>query len=309
MPKLDRQLFEDLSEKTDFQMDVLEKVYRLSEFLREIARTELRDKLVLKGGTAINFVYFDFPRLSVDIDVDYIGSTNKEKMLKDREASEEILSRLFQTLGYDPEGNESYALQQYNLFYENSAGNRDRIQLEINFLKRVPILDPVKRMYDHFFNFDSFKILTLKIEELFGQKFKALIKRATARDLYDIYKLLTSELDFDENLMKKCFIFSLCLDGDPRKVNFKVLDQITHRDVRRTLLPYLRKGEEINLQEMKNGVQQLIKRFLSFTGKEKKFIEQLFEGRNCNPKILFAGMEFSKDLKDHPGIEWRLRNI
>ncbi|KXA98186.1 hypothetical protein AKJ37_00940 [candidate division MSBL1 archaeon SCGC-AAA259I09] len=139
---MDRQVFENLSEKTGFQMDILEKVYRLTELLKEVVETELMRELVLKGGTAINFVYFDVPRLSVDIDLDYIGSVRKKKMLKDRAALEEILERIFRILDYTAEEDRTYALQRYNLLYENSAENQDRIQTEINFLKRLNFRSP-----------------------------------------------------------------------------------------------------------------------------------------------------------------------
>ena len=70
MPRLDRQMFEQLSKETTYQVDLLEKVYRLTELLKEITSTELKNILVLKGGTAINFIHLDLPRLSVDIDMD-----------------------------------------------------------------------------------------------------------------------------------------------------------------------------------------------------------------------------------------------
>ncbi len=69
-------MFQELSQKTSFQVDLLEKVYRLTELLNELTSTGLEDLLVLKGGTAINFIYLDIPRLSVDIDMDYSGTCN-----------------------------------------------------------------------------------------------------------------------------------------------------------------------------------------------------------------------------------------
>lgn len=103
MARLDRQMFEDLSERTGFQIDVLEKVYRLAELLGEIVEVGIGDQLTLKGGTAVNFLYLDLPRLSVDIDLDYIGSVEKEQMKKDREEIDDVLNRLFRTLNYKPQ--------------------------------------------------------------------------------------------------------------------------------------------------------------------------------------------------------------
>ena len=52
-----------------FIKDTLEKVYRLADILEYInTNILLKDKLALKGGTAINLLIFNLPRLSVDID-------------------------------------------------------------------------------------------------------------------------------------------------------------------------------------------------------------------------------------------------
>lgn len=57
---MNRAYFRELSIETGFQVDILEKVYRLCHILITIQdHPELRKKLVLKGGTAINFIYFD----------------------------------------------------------------------------------------------------------------------------------------------------------------------------------------------------------------------------------------------------------
>lgn len=63
--------------------DTLEKVYRLAEILKYINADKLLERrLVLKGGTAINLMVFNLPRLSVDIDLDYDRDCSAEEMLK-----------------------------------------------------------------------------------------------------------------------------------------------------------------------------------------------------------------------------------
>lgn len=57
MARLDRQMFEDLSERTGFQIDVSEKVYRLAELLQEIFEMGIGNQLTLKGGTAVNSLH------------------------------------------------------------------------------------------------------------------------------------------------------------------------------------------------------------------------------------------------------------
>lgn len=67
-----------IAKTTGFIKDNVEKVMRLIDILEEIFSTKWKDKLVLKGGTAINMFYMDMPRLSVDIDLDYMGNDREE---------------------------------------------------------------------------------------------------------------------------------------------------------------------------------------------------------------------------------------
>ena len=44
----------------------------------------LKGRWVLKGGTALNLFVLRHPRLSVDIDLNYIGALEREEMLEKR---------------------------------------------------------------------------------------------------------------------------------------------------------------------------------------------------------------------------------
>jgi hypothetical protein len=48
----------------------------------------LKQRIVLKGGTALNAFVLHLPRLSVDIDLNYIGSSDREVMLAERPKAE-----------------------------------------------------------------------------------------------------------------------------------------------------------------------------------------------------------------------------
>ena len=73
-----------IAKETNFIKDNVEKVMRLADILEFVFTSKWKEKLALKGGTAINLFYRELPRLSVDIDLDYIGDT-KEEMEKDKE--------------------------------------------------------------------------------------------------------------------------------------------------------------------------------------------------------------------------------
>jgi hypothetical protein len=75
----------DIMSTDEFEPRTVDKVERLLDLLDEMERhPSLKGKLALHGGTAINLFMLDVPRLSVDIDVSYIGSVSREDMLADR---------------------------------------------------------------------------------------------------------------------------------------------------------------------------------------------------------------------------------
>ena len=71
-----------IAKETNFIKDNVEKVMRLADILEFVFTSKWKDKLALKGGTAINLFYRELPRLSADIDLDYIGDTKKEMEIK-----------------------------------------------------------------------------------------------------------------------------------------------------------------------------------------------------------------------------------
>ena len=74
-----------VAESTGFRAETVEKVLHLLKLLDALnSHPFLKGKWVLKGGTALNMFMLDLPRLSVDIDLNYIGMLNREGMLMDR---------------------------------------------------------------------------------------------------------------------------------------------------------------------------------------------------------------------------------
>ena len=124
MPEMpSKAYFDKLSGKTDFVRDSLEKVYRLLNLVSAISSTAgLGEKLALKGGTALQFIYMDYKRLSVDIDFNYIGSTDLDEMKKDRAENREIIVKIFQEYDYEIEThNEYHSMEQFVLLYTNAV--------------------------------------------------------------------------------------------------------------------------------------------------------------------------------------------
>ncbi|MFN7096136.1 MAG: nucleotidyl transferase AbiEii/AbiGii toxin family protein [Gammaproteobacteria bacterium] len=70
-----------------YRAENLEKVYRLLDLLNVMMQVPyLKERIALKGGTAINlFCTKQLPRLSVDLDFNYINSVDRETMLEEKQ--------------------------------------------------------------------------------------------------------------------------------------------------------------------------------------------------------------------------------
>ena len=71
-----------LAKENNFTVAGIEKVMRLSNILNDLNnQPEFSGKLLLKGGTAINLLVFDLPRLSVDLDLDFSKNVSKALLI------------------------------------------------------------------------------------------------------------------------------------------------------------------------------------------------------------------------------------
>lgn len=229
--------------KYGFQRDVFEKVYRLRETLAFL-NTEpiMKEHLLLKGGTAINLTIFNLPRLSVDIDLDYIPNDSREEMLKIREQLSLRLKEHMEDEGYllNSGSRMSHSLDAFYFQYTNCAGNRDMIKIEINYSLRSHVLDSDNRNIstDAFGN--QIDIKTVAPMEIFAAKVNALMSRASARDLYDFNNFINAKLfENEKDLFRKIIIFYATISADKinKAFNTSAIDEITFRKIKRDLLP------------------------------------------------------------------------
>jgi len=85
MLNLTRDELVTFAKETGFLKNSLEKMFRLLDILSILKTNPVtKNAFVLKGGTALNLFILGIPRISVDIDLNYIQSISRSSMLKDR---------------------------------------------------------------------------------------------------------------------------------------------------------------------------------------------------------------------------------
>ena len=177
---------------TGFQTEPLEKVILLLELLEAIrSHPFLKERVVLKGGTALNVFRFDVPRLSVDIDLNYIGAVDRDGMLADRPKIEQALHAVCGRVGVQPRRVPSdHAGGKWRLNFNRVAGGTSTLEMDVNFLLRTPLW-PVERIDSRpVGTFQATDVPVLDIHELAAGKLAALLSRTASRDLFDASQLL-----------------------------------------------------------------------------------------------------------------------
>ena len=80
-----RRYYERVAGASGFPLAALERVFRQAALLRGLV-ARVPEELLLRGGTALNLLHLEAPRLSVDLDLDYVGSADAQEAQERRPA-------------------------------------------------------------------------------------------------------------------------------------------------------------------------------------------------------------------------------
>ena len=309
--KLDAAYVSGIAKAMGFDPSNLEKVIRLRQLLIEFHKhSVLRGKLVLKGGTAVNLFYLDLVRLSVDIDLNYIGQLDREGMLQERPEIVKAVDQISLALGYKVQrGVDGHALVEWYLAYQDHTGRFDQIQVEINFLMRACALAPKPRQAVSIGDEAACEFSVLAIEELFGGKTKAMIDRQHPRDLYDLFRFRKTGLAHDSDLLRKlAVLFSSTMDRDLRTYTMERFAKIDDAAIKRLLYPLLKAEDRPTGSEMFAVAKPILERVLDHS-LENSFLEAMAAGK-YQPELLFPKQPDIVDrIRRHPALLWKAENV
>lgn len=313
-----KKYIEEIANRTGFIKSTLEKVERLLNILEWINNHKKLSKLLaLKGGTAINTAVFNFPRLSVDIDLDLTENLQKEEMIKERENIHNLLVNYLNANNYRINLKKSknvYALDSIVAEYVDIKGNIDNIKIEINYMNRVHILDTKRiKVSTDVFEDKQLTIHCIHPIEIYAAKLCALLSRTTARDLYDVYILSKYELfdNVEKNLLKQCFMLEYIAVNNYKLEDMDIgkIEKLERQDIKTKLLPTLkdRNLRKNNVDEMKQAVREYLKDILVVDNNIKDFYDK-FQKEIYEPELIFENKEIIERIKEHPMIMWKLNN-
>ena len=304
----DRRYFTRIARESGFRAGPLETVYRLARLLAGISE-RFGDELLLRGGTALNLLHLDVPRLSVDIVLDFVGTADAEQARQRRPQLLAEIEALAQAAGYEvAQERASYAMAHLRLSYLDADGRPAPLKFDVNFLDRVPVLAPVRLAVQHPFGDDlaTSTMLTFALPELAATKTIALVRRALARDLFDA-AMLAMLPDLDVERMQTVLVVrgASYPPPSPRDYSLDVVDRVRAISWRSEVLALCRRPLPVTLEEARVQATDLLQTVTELDPGHLEFLEHLERGE-LRPDVL-PEAELRDRVAANPGLLWRQR--
>ncbi len=265
----------------------------------------------MHGGTAINLFMLGVPRLSVDIDISYIGALSREEMLAEQPLIERAIEEVGRGQGYNvTAGDGGHAGRTFVLRYRGVWGN-DHVKVDCIYMNRSPLF-PIHAKNSPLR--PDVKVAMFQDAELAGGKVKAFFDRVKVRDLYDISNL---KRYYDANgdpkgEVHKALLYyasiSACFPNEfiGRTRRFENRQQ----DLDSQLLPMLRlQNDNPSLTSLIKDAEIFIRNYiLPRDEKENLYLETLARGE-YHPELLFGENATAHAAAKSPEAQWKLANL
>lgn len=314
---LSREQLQRAAADSGFQVESYEKAHVLVRLLEAI-RTHpfLGPRMALKGGTALNLFVLGLPRLSVDIDLNYIGSSDRETMLAERPRLEQALQQVVGRMGLTVKrAPGEHAGGKWRLTYATALGRQGSIEVDLNFMLRTPLW-PVAPKDSHPIGGDrATQVIVVDEHELAAGKLAALVARSASRDVFDARELLRRP-GLDRAKLRLGFL----IYGGMNRQDWRAItvDNVhtTPADVDSQLVPMLR----LDVRPAKPDIaawtdtlvretRELMTAVLPLEAHEREFLERLNGAGDIAPDLLTAEPPMQAIIRDHPGLKWKALNV
>jgi hypothetical protein len=297
---------------------VVEKVLRLHGILGRLGQHETtRGTWVLKGGTALNLLHLDVPRLSIDIDVNYVGEADVEDMRRARPDFERALASCCAREGCDVRRAPSeHAGGKFRLRYASVLGGSQNLEVDVSYVARVPMWGGICSRI-RFPPDSELDVPTLTVEELAAGKFAALVQRDAARDAFDAAHLLALMPDLVRRpafrIAFVCFVAGS--RTDPRRLACAPV-VISERAIEQDLDPLLRRdrlGSHTSVNALRDWIAQKVEPalgpLLEWSTRESRFLDLLMDDGEVVAEALHDVPDVQDRIRRQPMLNWKAQHV
>jgi len=299
-----------LSTATSFTASTVDKVERLLEVLAVLRDDPLLGSLfVLHGGTALNVFSDELPRLSVDVDLMYLGQLEVPAMRAERPRVDARLREVVGKLGYAVRGtNHEHSGQTYRLRYGD-----EHIKIDVTYLARVALLEPVEQSCPVCSPPVSFPVLDSR--ELVAGKVKALMERTASRDLYDLARVAASDPNAMDDSLQRALVIRAISTADPFPAVRDPVEALSRfaepsAELVESLRAVVATDDEPDFPAMRDRVAALLAPCSELSGPEREYFRMLDDESIYRPQLLLSAWPdvLERALID-PVMKWKVSNL
>ena len=296
-----------------YKPDMLEKVYRLLDIFQQMMSIPyLRQRLVLKGGTALNLFYYQTaPRLSVDIDLNYIGAVDRETMLSEKPLINDALEQIMRQNQLEPDRTPTQHAGGKMIWYANSVlGQRSALEIDINYMYRQPLW-PIILKQPNVGGYENWQAPILNIHELTAGKLTALFDRRVSRDFFDAHYLLNQASLKQEKLRIALTTYLAMTEIDLNMLKPETI-QYNLSDLKNRLLPTLhqqgfpRARPALTSWSAKilGELHEKLAAILPLQSNEIDFITTIRNTGEIKADLITTDIGLAEKIKAQPALHW-----
>ena len=294
------------------------------------AHPYLGDRVALTGGTALAMFVLDAPRLSFDLDLNYIGAVDPDAMKADRPRFEAEMQALFATHGLKlkhrprPKKNRpgretatDHAGGKWVLQYRTAWGRSDGISVDVNYVRRVPLWPTVHRDSYRLGRWQATGVPVADVHEIAAGKLRAFYDRALPRDLFDV-GLIPRIPGLDPARLRTAFVvYGAAAPHDwrpwgqppPHLGASKLANQIRPAlrvDEARRIRPRFADAYLDELRARAVPAQQMV---LPLAPHEQAFVDLVVDHGRVEPDFLTADPGLQARIAAEPWLKWKTHNV
>ncbi|MBI5448616.1 MAG: nucleotidyl transferase AbiEii/AbiGii toxin family protein [Gammaproteobacteria bacterium] len=257
----------------------------------------------LKGGTAINFFICDLPRLSVDIDLTFLKTTQRNEAISEIENGLRTMGELI--LKRNPRYKINEIKTRDGILQKIIVVNGlTKIKIEPNFTIRgtlLPIVKiDIKKSVENRFLYSVKNIPVLSEAELYAGKICAALSRQHPRDFFDVKELLDTQ-GITEQIREAFVVYLAC---SPRPMHELLQPNLIN-------LRNVYKNEFVNMTEKNIPFESLLEtrdKLIKTINHDLLMSERKFLLSIKNGTPDYTLLSFS-NLDQFPALRWKLINI
>lgn len=228
-------------------------------------------------------------------------------MLAERPGVEEALQAVFRREDYAVRltPGDSHAGGKWSLRYATAFGQSGRIDVDVNYMYRVPLWPVVPRVSRPLGTWSATEFPVVDLYELVAGKLAALFARQTTRDMFDSSLIFSIEgLDI-ERLRVAFVLYGAMNRRDWRHISTDDID-FDPLELTNQLLPALRVDSAREYQSGGFGealveeCHTALSALLPFTDSERGFLDTLLDAGEIRPELLTDDVELQVRIRSHP---------